>query len=384
MIYLDNAATTQPLRIDENIYKTWGNPSSNHCIGESAASIIDYWKKELLSRLFKSQELHSEYEIVFTSGGSESDCLAILGMRYNNKKHIITSCIEHKAVLNACKELENHFGFKVTYLPVNRNGFVNAADVARAINEETCLVSIMAANNEIGSIQPIDEIAQICKEKNVLFHTDAVQMNFHNHYDGIDMFSLSGHKFHSIKGIGCLVKKKDVTLEPIIYGGSQQNGLRAGTENVYGIINMCCNLCYLYDNKDKIEETINYYSDMLKQYLLTDKRIALNVDLSQGEYLPSILSFRINDVPADALEILLSSKKICVSNGSACNSKSIEASYVLTKIGLSKKEALSTIRISLPLDIKNTGLNESVILKSSKIIIECIDALNKIFDNNRG
>lgn len=389
MIYLDNAATTKPLHISfDDINKMWGNPSSLHAKGQASAGCIKHWTEELINCLFKDESARDEYEVIFTSGGSESDCLAILGLRYNkDKKHIITSCIEHKAVLNACRELEKHFGFRITYLPVDKSGFVNPADVVSAITDNTCLVSIMAVNNEIGSIQPIDEIANICRNKNIIFHTDAVQSNFHRFYDGVDMISLSGHKFHSIKGIGCLIKKKNISLEPIIYGGSQQNGLRAGTENVYGIVNMCMNYKYYSENKEKIEENLIECGNFIKNNLLQDERVSLNAQFEyeqKRDFTPNILSFKMRDIPSDALEIILSSKGICISTNSACNSKSLTTSHVLTNIGLSKEEALSTIRISLPPDIDGVGISKPILANAIEIIIESMDMLDKIFKNNRG
>lgn len=384
-IYMDAAASSSGIYPNGFCYLDGfcylGNPSSQHKFGKESKDVIEKSKNDLICQVFNLENnspLISDYDIAFTSGGTEADNLAILGMRYNEKKHIITSSIEHKAILESCKELERHYGFEVTYLNPDKMGTISLDDVKTNIKPNTCLVSIMAVNNETGAIQPINEIAQICKEKGILFHTDAVQSNFHFIYSkDIDMISLSGHKFGSQKGVGCLIYKKDIASQiyPIIFGGSQQNGLRSGTENVDGVESM--SRCYKYccKNRSKLEEIALYNrSYILNKLLKKEYNIELNCVTNSC---PTIISLYIKGVPADALVSRLSNKNIYISSGSACNSTSFKPSFVLKNMGYSTERALSSVRISIPWN--NAYYLEETLDSFCNCFIEAVKELRNIF-----
>jgi len=312
-------------------------------------------------------------EIYFTSCGSESDNLALKGIAYANKhrgKHIITSRIEHPAILNTCKALEKQ-GFNVTYLNVDKNGFISLEELENSIRVDTILISIMFANNEIGTIQPIKQIGTIAKLNNVYFHTDAVQAIGNIRIDvkelGIDLLSMSAHKFYGPKGVGALYVRKGIDFERIQDGGHQEKGKRSGTENVPGIVGMAEAIKYSYKefdyNNRKILNLRNYFITRLKQEF---KRIKINGDLEKR--LPGNINVSFLEVDASELLLKLDEYGICVSAGSACSTGSEKPSHVLTAIGLSKEDAFSTLRFTLGRE--NTKQEIDYTIKILKKILE--------------
>ena len=347
-VYLDNGATT---KVDEGVARViqeymvdkFGNPSSLHEFGREAKNALDRSRRVIAAKINANSD-----EIIFTSGGTEADNLAIRGVAYANKdkNHIITSKIEHHAVLNTCKQLEKE-GFRVTYLDVDGGGFVDLEQLKNAIDEKTALVSIMHANNEIGTIEPIEEISRICKEKNILFHTDAVQsftkVPINVKKMGIDLLSLSAHKIHGPKGMGALYIREGVKTNKMLYGGHQENDLRAGTENVPGIVGFA-KAVEISNDKDikrmtKIrDKLINAVFERIPDVLLNgskEKRLCNNAD------------FSFKYVEGESLLLYLDSRGIAVSTGSACSSKSLKPSHVLTAIGLKPEIAHGSLRFTL-------------------------------------
>lgn len=356
MIYADNAATTKlsNAAIDAMIpcmREIYGNPSSLYAFGQKAKEILE----DSRSRVARALGCEAR-EIIFTSGGSESDNQAIisaakLGER-KNKKHIVSTAFEHHAVLHTLEKLKLQ-GFEITLLDVHKNGIVTPEQVREAIREDTCLVSVMYANNEIGTIQPIDEIGKVCRERGVLFHTDAVQAVGHLHVDvraqNIDMLSLSAHKFGGPKGVGALYCRRGIPIEPIINGGAQERGKRAGTENLPAIVGMAA---ALEESCAKIDESCT------KLCALRDKLIdgldkipysELNGD--RNSRLPGNVSFCFEGIEGESLILLLDDRGICVSSGSACTSGSLDPSHVLLAIGRPHEVAHGSLRLSLGDDI---------------------------------
>lgn len=350
-IYLDNASTTSVTNevIAEmlpTLGTTYGNPNNVHSFGRDAMSLVDKARDRI------SKAINAERgEIYFTSGGTESNNWAIMGLALANRNkgnHIITSQIEHHSVLEACKKLEN-MGFEVTYLPVDETGLVDIAELIHCINQKTILVSIMSANNEIGTIQNLKTISKIAHERDVLFHTDAVQAigNFKINVQDIeiDAMSISGHKLHSPKGVGALYVKKGVKIDNLIVGGTQERGKRGGTLNVPSIVGFGKALeitarDYIVNNKRL---------KFLKEYFLSRVQteiedIKINGHKFQG--LPSIVNISFGSVEAEALTTLLDMSGIAVSTGSACSVGSTEKSHVLMAIGLSGEEAQCAVRFS--------------------------------------
>ena len=351
-IYADNAATTQMSRaaIDamlpylETIY---GNPSSLHSVGQQAAGALLSARDRIAKCLNASPR-----EIYFTSGGSEADNQAILSAarlgERKGKKHIISTAFEHHAVLHTLKKLEKE-GFTVELLPVGPIGTVTAQQVKRAIREDTCLVSVMYANNEIGSILPIAEIGAVCREKGVLFHTDAVQAAGHLHINvneqNIDMLSLSGHKFHGPKGTGVLYARQGIPLTNIIEGGAQERGKRAGTENVPGIMGLAAALKEACDHIDENAAKVSALRDQLIAGLSQIPHSALNGD--PVHRLPGNVNFCFEGIEGESLLLLLDQAGICASSGSACTSGSLDPSHVLLAIGRPHEVAHGSLRLSL-------------------------------------
>ena len=352
LVYADNAATTKMSQTAVNamlpyLTENFGNPSSLHTIGQNANAALTA-AREQAAKLLGCQSR----EITFTSGGSEADNQAIvsaarIGAR-KGKKHLISTAFEHHAVLHTLKKLERE-GFEVTLLPVHENGIVTADEVAAAIRPDTCLVTIMFANNEIGSIQPIAEIGAVCHEKGVLFHTDAVQAAGHLHINvkeqNIDMLSLSGHKFHGPKGVGLLVARQGIPLTNIIEGGAQERGKRAGTENIAGIVSMVAALQEACDHIDENAEKLTYLRDKLIDGLSKIPHCALNGDRKQR--LPGNVNFCFEGIEGESLLLLLDQKGICASSGSACTSGSLDPSHVLLAIGRPHEVAHGSLRLSL-------------------------------------
>ena len=351
-VYADNAATTQMSRaaIDamlpymETIY---GNPSSLHSIGQQAAEALQNARERIAACLNASLR-----EIYFTSGGSEADNQAILsaarlGAR-KGKKHIISTAFEHHAVLHTLKKLEKE-GFEIELLPVGAIGTITAQQVKSALRADTCLVTVMYANNEIGSILPIAEIGEVCREAGVLFHTDAVQAAGHVPIDvqaqHIDMLSLSAHKFHGPKGIGVLYARQGVPLTSLIEGGAQERGKRAGTENLPAIMSMAAALEDACAHIDENARKVSALRDRLIAGLSKIPHSALNGD--PVNRLPGNVSFCFEGIEGESLLLLLDAKGICASSGSACTSGALDPSHVLLAIGRPHEVAHGSLRLSL-------------------------------------
>ena len=351
-VYADNAATTQMSRTAieamlpymETIY---GNPSSLHSVGQQAAEALQSARERVAKCLNASPR-----EIYFTSGGSEADNQAILSAarlgERKGKKHIISTAFEHHAVLHTLKKLEKE-GFEVELLPVGPTGTVTAQQVKDAIREDTCLVTVMYANNEIGSILPVAEIGRVCREAGVLFHTDAVQAAGHIPIDvkaqSIDMLSLSAHKFHGPKGIGLLYARQGVPLTSLIEGGAQERGKRAGTENIPAIMGMAAALEEACAHIDENAGKVSALRDRLIAGLSNIPHSALNGD--PVNRLPGNVSFCFEGIEGESLLLLLDAKGICASSGSACTSGSLDPSHVLLAIGRPHEVAHGSLRLSL-------------------------------------
>ena len=351
-VYADNAATTKMSQTAINamlpyMERIYGNPSSLHSVGQEAAEALQSARETIAKCLNASPN-----EITFTSGGSEADNQALLsaawlGLR-KGKKHIISTAFEHHAILHTLKKLEKE-GFEVQLLDVGPLGNITAQQVADAIREDTCLVTTMYANNEIGSILPIAEIGAVCKEKGVLFHTDAVQAAGHLPIDvkaqNIDMLSLSAHKFHGPKGIGVLYARRGVPLTSLIEGGAQERGKRAGTENIPGIMGMAAALQDACEHMEANAVHVSHLRDRLIEGLSQIPHSALNGD--PVNRLPGNVSFCFEGIEGESLLLLLDSKGICASSGSACTSGSLDPSHVLLAIGRPHEVAHGSLRLSL-------------------------------------
>ena len=351
-VYADNAATTRMsdkalAAMTPYFQDIYGNPSSLHTVGQRAAEALADARRRVADCLGCSFR-----EITFTSGGSEADNQAIISAarigERKGKKHIISTAFEHHAVLHTLKKLEKE-GFEVTLLDVGSTGTVTPQQVADAIREDTCLVTIMYANNEIGSILPIPEIGRVCHEKGVLFHTDAVQAAGHLHINvkeqNIDMLSLSGHKFHGPKGVGVLYARQGIPLTNIIEGGAQERGKRAGTENIPAIMGMAAALEDACAHLDENAKRVSALRDRLIDGLSKIPHSALNGD--PVNRLPGNVSFCFEGVEGESLLLLLDVKGICASSGSACTSGSLDPSHVLLAIGRPHDVAHGSLRLSL-------------------------------------
>ncbi|MFR2991219.1 MAG: cysteine desulfurase NifS [Acutalibacteraceae bacterium] len=381
-IYVDNAATTKTSRTAIEAMlpyfdKIYGNPSSLHSVGQAAADALRKAREEAAEVLGCEPN-----EITFTSGGSEADNQALvsaaaIGAR-KGKKHIISTAFEHHAILHTLKKLEKE-GFEVTLLDVHENGMVSAQRVADAIREDTCLVSVMYANNEIGSIQPIAEIGAVCKEKGVIFHTDAVQAVGHVHInvkeENIDMLSLSAHKFHGPKGVGLLYARKGVRLTNIIEGGAQERGKRAGTENIPGIVGMVAALKEANANIDANAEKVSALRDRLIEGLEKIPHSALNGDRTKR--LPGNVSFCFEGIEGESLLLLLDAKGICASSGSACTSGSLDPSHVLLAIGRPHEVAHGSLRLTL--SEENTQEEIDYIIEETTKVVKYLRDLSPVW-----
>lgn len=352
LIYLDHGATT---KVDDRVLTKmlpyfsmdYGNPSSAYFLGRRNKKVIEEERDIVATNIGASSK-----EIYFTSCGSESDNLALKGIAYANKrrgKHIITSKIEHPAILNTCATLQRQ-GYNITYLNVDRKGFVRLDELENSIRVDTILISIMFANNEIGTIQPIEQIGRIAKINNVYFHTDAVQaignIRINVKELGIDLLSMSAHKFYGPKGVGALYVRNGVDFERIQDGGHQEKGKRSGTENVAGIVGLAEAVKYSYkefeyDNK-KILNLRNYFITKLKQI---DSNIKINGDIEKR--LPGNINVSFPNIDGGELLLKLDEYGICASAGSACSTGDSKPSHVLTAIGLPKEEAIGTLRFTL-------------------------------------
>ena len=381
-IYADNGATTAMcheameamLPYMNTIY---GNPSSLHSVGQKAAEALADARKRVAACLGAEPR-----EITFTSGGTESDNQAIrtaatLGAR-KGKKHIISTAFEHHAVLHTLKKLEKE-GYEVTYLDVHENGLITAQQVADAIREDTCLVTVMYANNEIGTIQPIREIGQVCREKGVLFHTDAVQAVGHIPVnvkdDNIDMLSLSAHKFHGPKGVGVLYARRGIFLANILEGGAQERNRRPGTENIPGIMGMAAALELAVANLEKNREKVTALRDRLIAGLSEIPHCALNGDAKCR--LPGNVNFCFEGIEGESLLLLLDDKGICASSGSACTSGSLDPSHVLLAIGRPHEVAHGSLRLTITHE--NTMEQMDYIVESVKSVVEYLRSISPIW-----
>ncbi len=355
-IYADNAATTKmsSTAIDAMLpymAEIYGNPSSLHSVGQQANEALCDARARIAALLGCEPR-----EITFTSGGSEADNQAIISAAHRGatkgKKHIISATFEHHAVLHTLKKLQKE-GFDVELLDVHENGLVTAEQVRNAIREDTCLVTIMYANNEIGTVQPIPEIGAVCREKGVLFHTDAVQAVGHLHIDvkaqNIDMLSLSAHKFHGPKGIGVLYARRGVLLENLIEGGAQEHGKRAGTENIPAIMGMTAALEEACANIDRSAAKLIPLRDRLIDGLARIPHSVLNGD--RASRLPGNVHFCFEAIEGESLLLLLDDKGVQASSGSACTSGSLDPSHVLLAIGRPHEIAHGSLRLSLSEDI---------------------------------
>ena len=381
-IYVDNAATTKTSRTAIEAMlpymdKIYGNPSSLHSVGQAAADALRKAREEAAEVLGCEPN-----EITFTSGGSEADNQALvssaaIGAR-KGKKHIISTAFEHHAILHTLKKLEKE-GFEVTLLDVHENGMVSARQVADAIREDTCLVTVMYANNEIGSIQPIAEIGAVCRKKGVIFHTDAVQAVGHIHInvkeENIDMLSLSAHKFHGPKGVGLLYARRGIRLTNIIEGGAQERGKRAGTENIPGIVGMVAALKEANANIDANAAKVSALRDRLIAGLGKIPHSALNGDRTRR--LPGNVSFCFEGIEGESLLLLLDAKGICASSGSACTSGSLDPSHVLLAIGRPHEVAHGSLRLTL--SEENTQEEVDYIIEETTKVVKYLRELSPVW-----
>ncbi|MCM1008645.1 MAG: cysteine desulfurase NifS [Ruminococcus flavefaciens] len=382
-IYADNAATTA---VSEEVlnammphFRTaYGNASSIYKLGRDAQRDVEEARAQVAKAIGAEPK-----EIFFTSCGSESDNWAIKGiaetMAKKGKKHIITSVFEHHAVLHTCEYLAKH-GFEITYIPVSDKGLVDPVDVKNAIREDTALVTIMYANNEIGTIQPIEEIAAVCHEKNAVFHTDAVQAVGHVEIDvkkqSIDMLSLSGHKIHAQKGIGALYIRKGITLPNLIHGGAQERNKRAGTENVPAIVGLGVAIEAAVRNISEKAAVIIPRRNRLIDGILQLPYTRLNGD--REKRLPGNLNISIEGIEGEALLLMLDQYGICASSGSACTSGSLDPSHVLLSIGLKHEVAHGSLRLSIEEDVTDEDVD--YILEVVPKVVERLRSMSPVWE----
>ena len=381
-VYADNAATTKMSKTAINAMlpymdEYFGNPSSLYAFGQKAKEALESARETVAGCIGALPR-----EITFTSGGSEADNQAIitaakLGER-KGKKHIVSTKFEHHAVLHTLNKLQKQ-GFEITLLDVHENGLVSAQQVKDAIRPDTCLVTVMYANNEIGTVQPISEIGKVCRECGVLFHTDAVQAAGHLHIDvneqNIDLLSLSAHKFHGPKGTGVLYAKKGILLYTLIDGGAQERGKRAGTENVPAIMGMAAALKEACENIDSNAEKMIKLRNKLIEGLSEIPHSVLNGD---GESrLPNNVNFCFEGIEGESLLLLLDDKGICASSGSACTSGSLDPSHVLLAIGRPHEIAHGSLRLTL--SEENTEEEVDYIIKTTKEVVEYLRNMSPVW-----
>ena len=382
MIYADNAATTKMSELAINtmvkvINETFGNPSSLYTIGQRAKEVLEKARQDVAQVIGANPR-----EIIFTSGGSEADNQAIITAanigKKKGKKHIISTAFEHHAVLHTLAKLEKE-GFEITLLDVHENGIVTVDDVKNALREDTALVTIMYANNEIGTIQPISEIGKLCHEKGVLFHTDAVQAVGHIPVnvidDNVDMLSASSHKFHGPKGVGFLYVRKGIPISNLIEGGAQERGKRAGTENVPGIAAMAAALKEAVSKLDETSASVKAKRNRLIEGLKQIPHSALNGD--EENRLPSNVNFCFEGIEGESLLLLLDDKGISASSGSACTSGSLDPSHVLLAIGRVHDVAHGSLRLSLGEDITDEQVDE--LIEAVKEVVEYLRSFSPIW-----
>ena len=383
-VYADNAATTRvrPEVLAKMIpYFTehYGNPSSIYSVGRNSEVAVNNARKTVAQCLNCK-----ETEIIFTSGGSESDNMAIRGIaKKRGSGHIITSAIEHHAVLHTIQDLEKQ-GFEATYLPVDKDGYISLADLKNAIREDTILISIMFANNEIGTIQPVKEIGAIAREHGIPFHTDAVQAAGHVHIDveemNIDMLSLSAHKFGGPKGTGVLYTRRGVNPKPLITGGGQERGKRAGTENIAGIIGTAAALKLACSEIDSESERLAKMRDRLIDTIL-EKIPYTRLNGGRTERLPSNVNISVEFIEGESLILMLDLKGICASSGSACTTGSLDPSQVLLALGLTHDVAHGSLRLSLGHDTTEADID--YILEVLPTVVERLRAMSPVWENRK-
>lgn len=383
-IYVDNGATTKLSSkalsaMLPYFQEEYGNPSSLHSVGQRANEALT----DARTRIAKVLNCDPK-EIIFTSGGSEADNQAIrsaamLGAR-KGKKHIVSTAFEHHAVLHTLDKLKKQ-GYEITLLDVHEHGLVTAEQVRKAIREDTCLVTVMYANNEIGTIQPIQEIGAVCREKGVLFHTDAVQAVGHLKVDvqeqNIDMLSLSAHKFHGPKGVGVLYARKGILLEPLIEGGAQERGRRAGTENIPAIVGMTVALEEAIEGLEEKQTKLKCLRQKLINGLSKIPHSILNGD--KDKRLPGNVHFCFEGIEGESLLLLLDDKGICASSGSACTSGSLDPSHVLLAIGRPHEIAHGSLRLSL--SEENTEEEVDYIIEAVTDVVAYLRSISPVWRN---
>lgn len=382
-IYVDNAATTAMSDIAISamtpyLKEVYGNPSSLHTVGQIAKEALDGARAKIAKCLNCDPK-----EIYFTSGGSEADNQAIRSAAVNGakkgKKHIVSTAFEHHAVLHTLKKLEKE-GFEVTYLDVHENGLVTADEVAAAIREDTALVTVMFANNEVGTVQPIEEIGAVCRKKGVIFHTDAVQAAGHIPVDvklqNVDMLSISAHKFHGPKGVGALYCRRGIPLLTFVEGGAQERGKRAGTENLAGIAGMTAALEEACANMEKNSAKLLKLREKLIDGLLKIPHSKLNGD--RHKRLPANVNMCFEGIEGESLLLLLDAKGICASSGSACTSGSLDPSHVLLALGLPHEVAHGSLRISL--SESNTEADVDYIISEVPKVVEYLRGISPVWE----
>ncbi|MBS4750600.1 cysteine desulfurase [Carnobacteriaceae bacterium zg-ZUI78] len=350
MIYLDNAATTIPLpdvisAMTDTMMNVYGNPSSTYQVGRQAKKILDESRTSLAISIGATSD-----ELIFTSGGTESNNFALHSLAYRDvtKKHIITSIIEHPSVLNTVEELEKK-GFDVTYLPVDKSGVISIQDVKNAIRPDTSFISVMYVNNEVGTVQPIEQIAELLKDKDILLHTDAVQAYGILPIDvkklGADMLSVSSHKVHGPRGTGFVFVKKGVRVQPLLHGGGQEQGVRSGTENVASIAGFAKAISQLHLT-DKQKHIVQLQETLLSELSKTEIDYEVNGSMEETRKVPTIVNVWFKGIPASKLLIQLDLSGIMVSAGSACSAGSLKPSRILLSMFQDEKRASESLRIS--------------------------------------
>ena len=382
-VYADHAATTKISDHAKNamiacMEQYYGNPSSLHTLGQEAKVVLEDAREKIAGLLGAEPR-----EIYFTSGGSEADNQAILTAAYNGaqkgKKHIISSKFEHHAVLHTLNKLEKE-GFEVTLLDVHKEGLVRPEELAAAIRPDTALVTIMYVNNEIGTIQPIRELGAICREKGVVFHTDAVQAVGHIPVnvkdDNIDMLSLSAHKFHGPRGIGVLYVKRTIPVRNLIEGGAQERGKRAGTENLPAIVGMAAALEDAIQNMEENTRKTTYLRDKLIAGLTKIPHSCVNGDLEH--HVAGTVNFCFEGIEGESLLLLLDQKGICASSGSACTSGSLDPSHVLLSLGIPVEVAHGSLRLSI--GAENTEEEIDHILASVPPVVERLRDMSPVWE----
>lgn len=396
-VYADNAATTPLSEIAFNAMKPWltehyGNPSSLYRMGREAKEAINEARKVVGKCLNAAMPVNekNDYapgEILFTGGGSQADNLAIRGFMHGpsskSRKHIITSKIEHHAVLYTCEALEKE-GYRVTYLNVDKEGHVDLEQLKNELSEDTALVSVMAANNEIGTIQPLKQISELAHSVGAKFHTDAVQAVGHMHIDvqemGIDMLSLAGHKFRGPRGTGVLYVKNGIQLEPLVYGGGQERGLVSGTENTAGFIGLAA---AMQDACEHLDEKMGYVKK------LTDKLVkGIMENIPYSHYtgdpvnrLPGTASFVFEAIEGEGLILRLDNAGVCGSTGSACSTGSLDPSHVLMAIGLPHEIAHGSLRLTL--GEQNTEEDVDYVIETVTDVVKTLRSMSPVWENGK-